>query len=69
MEVIAEKQNYHVGDQVKLQINADRADSTVYLFTRAVNGTYLPPKILKLDGKSTEQTFTIVKTCQTSMSR
>ncbi len=61
VEVIAEKQNYHVGDQVKLQINADRADSTVYLFTRAVNGTYLPPKILKLDGKSTEQTFTIVK--------
>ena len=61
LELIAEKQTYKVGEKVKLQINTDRADSTVYLFARAVNGTYLPPKILKLKGKSTEETLTIAK--------
>ena len=38
---------------MKLLINTDRPGSTVLLFVRPANGVYLPPKVLRLRGKST----------------
>ncbi|MEN6459355.1 MAG: MG2 domain-containing protein [Thermoguttaceae bacterium] len=52
LELIPDKREYAPGDAVKLQINTDRPGSTVLLFVRPVNGVYLQPKVLHLDGKS-----------------
>ena len=46
---------------MKLQINTDRAGGTVLLFVRPANGVYLPPKVLRLDGKSTVEEIEVVK--------
>ncbi|MDX1965163.1 MAG: MG2 domain-containing protein [Pirellulales bacterium] len=53
LELIPDLQEYHPGDTVKLQVNTDQADSTVYLFVRPTNGVYLPPQVLRIQGKST----------------
>ena len=53
IEVVAEKKEYQPGEKVRLLINASRANSTVVLFVRPANGIYLPPKIIRLNGKST----------------
>lgn len=53
LELIPDKPEYVPGDEVKLQVNTNRRDSTVLLFVRPANGVYLPPKVLHLDGKST----------------
>ena len=42
---------------MKLLVNTDRVGSTVLLFVRPTNGIYLPPKLLKLNGKSTTVTL------------
>ncbi len=47
--------------RVKLQINTDRIGGTVLLFLRPSNGIYLPPKVLRLDGKSTVYDVAVVK--------
>jgi alpha-2-macroglobulin len=52
LELIPDKREYAPGETVKLQVNTDRAGGTVLLFLRPSNGIYLPPKILRLDGKS-----------------
>lgn len=59
LEIVPEKAEYGVGEDVKLLINAERADSTVYLFVRPSAGIAPRPVILKLKGKSGEQTFRI----------
>ncbi|MCL4192182.1 MAG: alpha-2-macroglobulin, partial [Thermoguttaceae bacterium] len=43
------------GEKVQLLINTDRADATVLLFVRPANGIYLPPRVVRMDGKSTIQ--------------
>jgi len=53
LELIPDRRDYAPGDKVQLQVNANRAGSTVMLFVRPANGTYLPPRIIHLDGKST----------------
>jgi hypothetical protein len=53
LEIIADQREYHPGDKVKLLINTDRANSTVALFVKPSNGVYSPPKIVRLEGKST----------------
>jgi uncharacterized protein YfaS (alpha-2-macroglobulin family) len=53
LELIPDKQTYAPGETVKLQINTDRTGGTVLLFLRPANGVYLPPTVLRLDGKST----------------
>jgi uncharacterized protein YfaS (alpha-2-macroglobulin family) len=53
VEVTTDKKEYAAGDKVKLQVNANRADATVLLFVRPSNGIYLPPKVIRLKGKST----------------
>ncbi len=44
LELIPDQPDYQPGDKVQLQINTDRAASTVLLFVRPANGVYLPPK-------------------------
>ncbi len=53
IELIPDKAEYKPGEKVKLMINTDRPGSTVLLFTRPSNGIYLPPQIVRLEGKST----------------
>jgi uncharacterized protein YfaS (alpha-2-macroglobulin family) len=61
LELIPDKREYAPGDKVKLQINTDRAGGTVLLFVRPANGIYLPPKITRLDGKSTVEEIGVAK--------
>ena len=45
--------NEAVNDLEKsIELNTNRADSTVLLFVRPANGVYLEPKVLRLKGKS-----------------
>ena len=53
IELVPERREYQPGEKVKLQINTDRAGSTVLLFVRPANGIYLAPKVLRLEGKTT----------------
>jgi len=61
LELIPDKADYAPGDKIKLQINTDRVGSTVMLFLRPSNGVYLPPKVLRLKGKSTVVDVDVVK--------
>ena len=61
VEVIPDKAEYAPGDKVRLMINTARADSTVLLFVRPVNGVYLPPKLIRMTGKSAVEEFEVVK--------
>ena len=56
-----DKADYAPGDKLKLQINTDRAGSTVLLFARPTNGVYLKPTLIHLDGKSTVHEIEVVK--------
>ncbi len=53
LELIPDRREYAPGDKVKLLVNVNRTDATVWLFIRPANGVYLPPKTLRLEGKST----------------
>ena len=61
LELIPDKREYAPGDKVRLQVNTDRAGGTVLLFTRPANGVYLPPKVIRLDGKSTVEEIGVVQ--------
>lgn len=61
LELIPDKQQYEAGDTVKLQVNTNRVGSTVLLFLRPTNGVYLPPKVLRLTGKSTVVDIAVLK--------
>ena len=61
LELITDKKEYAPGDKVKLLINTNRADGAVALFVRPSNGVYLPPKIIRLDGKSHLEEIAIVQ--------
>jgi uncharacterized protein YfaS (alpha-2-macroglobulin family) len=61
VELIPDRREYAPGDTVKLRVNADRAGAAVLLFARPVNGVYLPPKLLRLQGKSVEEAIAVVK--------
>ncbi|QEH33355.1 MG2 domain protein [Aquisphaera giovannonii] len=52
LEIIPDRKEYRAGESVKLLINANQVDSTVLLFVRPTNNTYLPPKVVTLRGKS-----------------
>jgi uncharacterized protein YfaS (alpha-2-macroglobulin family) len=60
LELITDKREYAPGEKVKLLINTNRANGVVFLFARPTNGTYLPPKVLRLSGKSIEEEITVV---------
>ncbi|MFP6618902.1 MAG: alpha-2-macroglobulin family protein, partial [Pirellulaceae bacterium] len=61
LELIPEKREYQPGERVRLQINTNQVNSTVLLFVRPSNGVYLPPQILRLDGKSTVVDVDVIK--------
>ena len=61
LELVPDKTDYAPGDKVRLQINADRAGSTVLLFVRPTDGVYSKPTLIHLDGKSTVQEIEVVK--------
>mgnify|MGYP003755221747 CR=1 FL=1 len=61
LELIPDKREYAPGDTIKLQINTDRSGGTVLLFARPTNGVYLPPKVIRLDGKSTVEEIGVVQ--------
>lgn len=60
LEIIPERKEYRPGETLRLLINTNQADSTVLLFVRPVNSVYLPPKVLRLHGKSTVEEIGIV---------
>ncbi len=53
LELITERKEYAIGEEIKLLINTERANSHVVLFERASNGQTSAPRFLHLDGKST----------------
>ena len=61
IELIPDKKEYQAGDTVRLQINTDRVGSTVLLFVRPSGGVYLPPKTIRLTGKSTVYDIAVLK--------
>jgi uncharacterized protein YfaS (alpha-2-macroglobulin family) len=61
LEIIAEKREYQPGEKVKVLINTNRAGGTVLFFPRPTNNVYLPPKIIRLSGKSTEEEVAIIQ--------
>jgi uncharacterized protein YfaS (alpha-2-macroglobulin family) len=61
LELITDKREYAPGDKVKVLINTNRAGGTVLLFLRPTNGVYLPPQVLRLEGKSAEQEVGVVQ--------
>jgi hypothetical protein len=61
VELVPDKREYQPGEKVKLMINTDRTGGTVLLFLRPANGVYLPPRVIRLDGKSTVEEIGVVK--------
>jgi len=61
VELIPDRREYAPGDAVRLRVNADRAGAAVLLFARPVNGVYLPPKMLRLRGKSVEEAIAVAR--------
>lgn len=61
LELIPDRREYAPGEQVSLQINTDQQDSTVLFFLRPSNGVCLPPKVIRLDGRSTVEVFEVLK--------
>lgn len=52
LELTLEKRTYQPGEKVRLLVNTNQSDSTVWLFVRPRNGIYTPPKQLTLNGQS-----------------
>lgn len=61
LELIAEKKDYQPGDTLKLLINSNRTGGTVLLFARPTNNIYLAPKVIRLPGKSAEESIEITQ--------
>ncbi len=61
IELTPDRREYAPGDKVRLMINADKPGATVLLFVRPANGIYLPPKVLRLTGKSTVEELEVTQ--------
>ena len=61
IELVPDKREYRDGEKVRLMVNTDREESTVLLFIRPANGVYLPPEVIRLDGKSTLREITVTR--------
>ena len=61
IELTPDKREYAPGEKVRLLVNTDHAGGTVLLFVRPSNGIYLPPRVLRLKGKSVEQEIEVAK--------
>lgn len=61
IEVLNDKKEYVPGEKANLMINTELEDSCVLLFLRPTNGVYLPPKVMRLNGKSAFEAVEIGK--------
>jgi uncharacterized protein YfaS (alpha-2-macroglobulin family) len=61
IELVTDQREYKPGDKVNLMVNTNRAESTVLLFVRPSNGVCLPPKVLRLKGKSVLEAIEVEK--------
>jgi len=61
IELVTDKREYKAGEKVKLRVNTNRIGSTVLLFVRPSNGIYLPPKVIRMKGKSVEELVAVTK--------
>src|SRR5262249_14841494 len=61
LELVTDKREYAPGEKVKLLINTNQDGGTVLLFARPTNGVYLPPKVIRLQGKSTVEELAVVQ--------
>ncbi len=61
LELSSDRKEYQPGDKATILVNANRPDSTVFLFVRPTNGVYLKPRTLRIKGKSAEETVEIVQ--------
>ena len=60
VELITDKREYAPGDKVKLLINTNRQGGTVLLFVRP-SGVYLPPRVVRIKGKSTVEEIAVTQ--------
>ena len=61
IELVTDQREYKPGDKVNLMVNTNRAESTVLLFVRPASGVCLPPKVLRLKGKSVLEAIEVEK--------
>jgi uncharacterized protein YfaS (alpha-2-macroglobulin family) len=61
IELTADQREYKPGDKAKLQISTNQDKGTVLLFARPTNGVYLPPKVIRMEGKSIEQVVEVAQ--------
>src|SRR5262249_457067 len=59
--LVTDKREYQTGDKVKLLVNTNKENGTVLLFLRPTNGIYLPPKVVRIKGKSFEEEIGVVQ--------
>ncbi|MSR31402.1 MAG: alpha-2-macroglobulin [Gemmataceae bacterium] len=55
LELILDKREFAPGETAQLLINTNRENGTVLLFSKPVNGVAKAPKVIRLQGKSTQQ--------------
>jgi alpha-2-macroglobulin len=61
LELVTDRREYAPGDKVKLMINTNTVGGTVLLFAKPTNGIYLPPKTVRLIGKSAEEEIAVIQ--------
>ncbi len=61
LELVTDKREYAPGETVKLMVNTNQPGTTVALFVRPANGVYLPPKIIRMLGKSQVEDVVVIK--------
>ncbi|MBI3828113.1 MAG: alpha-2-macroglobulin [Planctomycetes bacterium] len=61
IELLTDKREYKPGETVSLMVNTNQPESTVLLFVRPANGVCLPPKMLRLKGKSVVEAIEVIK--------
>ncbi|MFM8584782.1 MAG: alpha-2-macroglobulin family protein, partial [Planctomycetaceae bacterium] len=60
LELLTDQREYSVGQKVRLMINTNRANAAVLLFVRAANGLCPPPRLIRVQGKSTVEEIEVV---------
>jgi alpha-2-macroglobulin len=61
IELVPDKTEYAPGEKVNLMININRSDGCVLLFVRPANGVCLPPKVIRMQGKSVQEEIEVMK--------
>ncbi len=61
IELVPDKTEYAPGEKVNLMVNTNRSDGCVLLFLRPANGVCLPPKVIRMTGKSVQEQIEVLK--------